>query len=127
MPQWQRLIADGDCHLFHAFEVPYLERMHLQGIDAAILERRRSEAEEAANNTVSEVSGAAEGNARLHPEAIPGEPVSAILARITRLAPHLTVVGKHELESPHLHSGPMGGVGFRIAYHAPTDVLVLSS
>lgn len=27
----------------------------------------------------------------------------------------------------HLQCGPMGGVGFRIAYRAPTDVLVLSS
>jgi nucleotide-binding universal stress UspA family protein len=121
------LVADGDCHLVNAFEVPYLERMYLQGIDAAILERRRREAEEAANKTVREVSGAAEGNARLHLEAIPGEPVSTILRRIERLAPHLVVVGKRELEAPHVQSGPMGGVGFRIAYHTPTDVLVLSS
>lgn len=121
------LVADGECHLVHAFEVPYLERMHLQGIAAAVLERRRREFEEATNKALREVSGAAEGNARLHLTAIPGEPVSAILERIARLAPDLVVVGKRELQAPHVRSGAMGGVGFRIAYHAPTDVLVISS
>ena len=119
------LVADGDCHLVHAFDVPYLERMHLQDIDESIVERRMREAEEAANRMVREALGAAEGTARLHSEAIRGEPVSAILDRIGRLMPHLVIVGKREPGPAHVQSGPMGGVGFRIAYHAPTDVLVL--
>ena len=121
------LVADGECHLLHAFDVPYLERMRLQGVDEVVLERRRKQAEEAANITVRDVLGAAEGKATLHSEAIPGEPVGAILDSIERIRPHLVVVGKRELQPAHLQSGPMGGVGFRIAYHAPTDVLVISS
>lgn len=122
------LVADdGECHLVHAFDVPYLERMRLQGIDEVVLERRRKQAEEAANVMVRDVLGAAEGNATLHCEAIPGEPVGAILDSIERIRPDLVVVGKHEPQPAHLQSGPMGGVGFRIAYHTPTDVLVLSS
>lgn len=121
------LVADGDCHLVHAFGVPYLERMHLQGIDQATIERRTRQAEEAANKMVHDAFGAAEGNARLHGEAIRAEPVSGILGRIESLGPHLVVVGKREPQAAHMQSGPMGGVGFRIAYHAPADVLVLSS
>jgi hypothetical protein len=101
--------------------------MRLQGIDEALIEQRMRQAEEAANNMLRDASGAAEGNARLESEAIRGEPVSAILGRIGCLAPQLVVVGKREPQAAHIQSGPMGGVGFRIAYHAPTDVLVLSS
>lgn len=52
---------------------------------------------------------------------------SAILGRIESLAPNLVVIGRREPQAAHLQPGPMGGVGFRIAYHAPTDVLMLSS
>ncbi len=121
------LVAGGECHLVHAFDVPYVERMRLQEIDEAVLERRRKQAEEAATLAVRGVLGAAEGNARMHSAAIPGEPVSALLESIGRIGPQLVVVGKREPQPAHLQSGPMGGVGFRIAYHAPTDVLVLSS
>lgn len=121
------LIADGECHLVHAFDVPYLERMRLQEIDEVIIERRLRQAEEAANVMVREALGAAEGRAKLYPEVLPGEPVSVLLERIERLAPHLVVIGKSEPQAPQGQCGPMGGVGFRIAYHTPTDVLVLTS
>lgn len=121
------LVGDGECHLVHAFDVPYLERMRLRGVDEAVIERRRRQAQEAAKLTIREVVGAAEGNARLRSESIPGEPVGAILDSIERIRPQLAVVGKCELQPAHVQSGPMGGVGFRIAYHAPADVLVLSS
>lgn len=121
------LVADGNCHLVHAFDIPYLERMRLHGIEEAIVERRMREAAEAANMMVRELCGAMEGNAKIHPEVLAGEPVRAILDAIRRIEPHLVVVGKREPQAAHVHCGPMGGVGFRIAYHAPADVLVLSS
>jgi nucleotide-binding universal stress UspA family protein len=120
------LVADGQCHLVHAFDVPYVERMRLQEIDESIIQARLRQAEEAANTTLREALGAAEGNAKLTCEAVPGEPVSAILAKIESTAPHLTGVGKSEPQAS-AQCGPLGGVGFRIAYHAATDVLVLSS
>jgi nucleotide-binding universal stress UspA family protein len=121
------LVADGECHLVHAFDVPYLERMRLQEVDEVVIERRMRQAEEAANVMVREALGAAEGRAKLYPEAIQGEPVGALLGRIERMAPHLVVVGKSEPQAPQGQCRPMGGVGFRIAYHAPSDVLVLTS
>jgi nucleotide-binding universal stress UspA family protein len=120
------LVADGECHLVHAFDVPYLERMRLQATDEATIQRRMREAEEAANIAVADARGAAEGRAELCPEVIRGEPVSALLNRIARMPPHLVVIGKSEPLAPHGKCGPIGGVGFRIAYHSPTDILVLS-
>lgn len=121
------LVADGECHLVHAFDVPYLERMRLQEIDEVIIERRMRQAEEAANVAVRDALGAAEGHAKLYPEVVQGEPVSALLNRIARVPPSLVVIGKSEPQAPQGQCGALGGVGFRIAYHAPTDVLVLSS
>jgi nucleotide-binding universal stress UspA family protein len=121
------LVGDGECHLVHAFDVPYLERMRLQETDEVVIQRRMREAEEAANIAVREARGAAEGRAKLYPEVIRGEPVSALLDWIERMRPHLVVIGKSEPQAPQGQCGPIGGVGFRIAYHAPTDILVLSS
>lgn len=46
---------------------------------------------------------------------------------LERHAPDLLVIGKREPSAPNVQHGAMGGVGFRIAYHAPVDVLVLPS
>jgi hypothetical protein len=55
------------------------------------------------------------------------ELVCAVLSEVGRVPIDLLVIGKREPPGPHTQHGAMGGVGFRIAYHAPTDVLVLSS
>jgi nucleotide-binding universal stress UspA family protein len=121
------LVGDGDCHVVHAYDVPYVERMRLQEIDEAVIQRRMRQAEEAAIVAVRDLLGAAEGHARLHTRAVCGEPVFAVLAEIGRTPTDLLVIGKREPLVPHAQHGAMGGVGFRIAYHAATDVLVLSS
>jgi nucleotide-binding universal stress UspA family protein len=119
------LVGDGDCHVVHAYDVPYIERMRLQEIDEAVIQRRMRQSEEAAIETVRVLLGAAEGHAKLHARAVRGEPVFAVLAEIGRTPIDLLVIGKSEPSGPHRQRGAMGGVGFRIAYHAPTDVLVL--
>lgn len=122
------LVADGDCHVVHAYDVPYVERMRLQEIDEAVIQRRMRQSEEAASVTVRDLLGAAEGRAKLHTRVMCGEPVRVVLAEIGRIPTvDLLVIGKRERPAPQAQHGPMGGVGFRIAYHAPTDVLVLSS
>ena len=119
------LVADGDCRLVHAYGVPYVERMRLQEVDEAIIQRRMRQSEEAATMAVRDLAGAAEGNARLQTRVISGEPVYAVLAELERNPADLLVIGKREPSTPLAQHGAMGGVGFRIAYHAATDVLVL--
>lgn len=121
------LVGEGDCHVVHAYDVPYVERMRLQEIDESVIERRMKQAEEAAIVTVRDLLGAAEGHAKLHTRAVCGEPACAVLSEVGRVPTDLLVIGKREPPGPHAPHGAMGGVGFRIAYHAPTDVLVLSS
>ena len=121
------LIQEGDCHIVHAYDVPYIERMRLLGVDEAVLEQRTKQSEEAAGLMTRELAGAAEGRAKLHARVVRGEPVAAILAEIERISPELVVIGKRGQEAAAAHSGAVGGVGIRIAYHAPGDVLMLSS
>ncbi len=120
------LVRDGDCHLVHAYGVPYVERMRLRGISQAVVDARMRQAREAAESTPPDIVGAAEGSARMHVHAVNGEPVATVLAEVTRHAPQLVVVGKRESQASVADYGSMGGVGFRIAYHTPTDVLILS-
>lgn len=121
------LVGDGDCHVVNACDVPYVERMRLQEVDETVIQRRMMQSEEAATATLRDLLGAAEGEARLHTRVVRGEPVSAVLAEIGRIPTDLLVIGKREPPASHGQGGAMGGIGFRIAYHAPTDVLVLSS
>lgn len=114
------LIDDGDCRVVYAYDVPYVERMRLQEIDEAVIRQRRGLAEKAATELVQDLLGAAEGRARLQPRALHGEPVATVLAELARTPADLLVIGKREPR------GAMGAVGLRIAYHAPTDVLVLA-
>ncbi len=121
------LVQDGDCHVVHAYGVPYVERMRLRGIAEAVVDARMRQAREAAELTPPDVIGAAEGSARMHVHAVNGEPVAAVLAEVASHTPQLVVVGKRESQSSSAGDGIMGGVGFRIAYHTPTDVLILSN
>lgn len=121
------LVGDGECTLLHAYDVPYLERMRLQEIDEAVIQRRRQQSEDAAKAVVRDLLGAAEGHAALHARAVCGEPVSVVLAEIGGTPADLLVIGKRESSGPRAQPAAMGGVGFRLAYHAPTDVLVLPS
>jgi nucleotide-binding universal stress UspA family protein len=121
------LVADGDCYIVHAYDVPYVERMRLQEVDEAVIERRMRQSEEAAIMLIRDLAGAAEGHAKLHTRAIGGEPVSSVLAELERNPADLVVIGKREPNAPLAQRGAMGGVGFRIAYHAAADVVVLPS
>jgi nucleotide-binding universal stress UspA family protein len=120
------LVKGGDCHLVHAYGVPYVERMRLRGIADAVVDARMRQAREAAELTPPDIIGAAEGSARMHVHAVNGEPVAAVLAEVRRYAPQLVVIGKCESPALAARGSIMGGVGFLIAYHAPTDVLILS-
>jgi nucleotide-binding universal stress UspA family protein len=120
------LVPGGDCHVVHAYELPYVERMRLGGVTEAVIDGRMRQAHEEATTTAQEVLGAAQGAARVQRHAVRGEPVATVLAEIMRHAPQLVVIGKRGPRAPHVQHGVMGGVGFRIAYHAPVDVLIIS-
>jgi nucleotide-binding universal stress UspA family protein len=118
------LVQGGDCHVLHAYDLPYVERLRPGGAVTAVIEGQRQmrQAYEEALTSVEEALCATEGTVRLHRHAVRGKPVAMILAEITLHAPQLVVIGK---SAPQGRQRMMDGVGFRIACHAPVDVLIV--
>ena len=117
----------GECHVVHAFDAPYVERLRAQGVVEAVIEACTEEARRAAQNSVAAVleAPAATPERRLHTHLVCGEPISAILAEIDRCRPEFVVVGKHKSTPRESPTRFVGTVALRLAYHAPSDVLVV--
>jgi nucleotide-binding universal stress UspA family protein len=120
------LLREGDCHVVHAYDVPYLERVRKRGVSEVAIRSRMDEVRNMAQGFLDEVlyEAAASGQ-RLHAHLVCGEPVSAVLAEIDRYRPDLIIVGKHEHPQREQFTATLGSVAVRIAYHAPGDVLVV--
>ncbi len=54
-----------------------------------------------------------------------GAPVVTVLAQIRELAPQLVVIGQHQHHANEHPGAWAAGLGTRIAYHCPTDVLMI--
>ena len=120
------LLGEGDCHIVHAFDVPYVERMRRRGMSETAIQSCSEEVRKAAQSFIEGVLDMGVGpGQRLHGHLVCGEAVGALLAQIDSRQPDLVVVGKHEHPPREHHIGSFGSVALRIAYHAPGDVLVV--
>ena len=121
------LVQGGDCHVLHAYDLPYIERSRPGGAVQAVIEGQRQmrQAYEAAITSVEEALCTSQGAVRLHRHAVRGKPAEMIFAEITLHAPQLVVIGKSDPQPPHVRQRMIESVGFRIAYHAPVDVLIV--
>lgn len=120
------LFGEGDCHIVHAFDAPYVERMRARGVAETVIQACTDEARKAAKSSVDDVlSDAATPGRRLHAHLVCGEPITAVLAEIDRCRPELVVVGKHQNAPRESATRFVGTIALRIAYHAPSDVLVV--
>jgi nucleotide-binding universal stress UspA family protein len=124
---WARsLVSEGECHLVHAFDAPYVARLRKQGIDEASIHACVEEARQSATHFVDEVlTGYAESKQQLSAHLVCGEPVAAVLGVLKHIKPDVAVLGKHEHSPRDMHLRAFGSVTLRIAYHAMCDVLVV--
>jgi nucleotide-binding universal stress UspA family protein len=129
------LVGSGETHIVHAYCIPYIERMRSpdeSGPPGAASSPDGpsgdplKQAADAAAATLAEVRGAAETVAQVETHAVHADPVVATLQQIARHAAPVVVIGKRNVPTPLVPSGPIGNVAFRIADHAPADVLILS-
>jgi nucleotide-binding universal stress UspA family protein len=121
------LVQGGDCHVLHAYDLPYIERLRPGGAVRGVIEGQRQmrQAYEEAIASVEEALCATQGVVRLHRHALRGQPVAMVLAEITVHAPQLVVIGKRDPLSPHPQQSMMDDVGYRIADQVPVDVLIV--
>jgi len=119
------LVDGGDCHLVRSYEVPYLERLKLSGVNAEAIAGCTQDAELAARYAADPPWSEEDANARIHMHLVRGTPIPAVLAEVTRHSPQLVAVGRHEATRLEADHPLMGCVGIRLAYHCPVDVLVV--
>jgi universal stress protein E len=117
------MIADGDCHLFHAHESAYLQRLRLCNTPDAVLEACEETTGATARAAFDALLKSLPAHDRLHLHLHQGKPLDKLVAVIDQHDPQLLVVGKCDGGPNGEDQG--GTVGLRMAYHTPVDTLVV--
>lgn len=118
------LVGTGDCHVMHAYDVPYIERTRASGVSDASIRECILATESAAHRIVSEVSAAAAPEAHMHSHIVRGNPLGCLVTEIARHQPTLVALGRQEANAAESRE-PFGTDGLRMAYHCPVDTLVV--
>jgi universal stress protein E len=117
------LVSGGDCHIVHAFDAPYCERLRLCGTDSAAIDACVQTTEAVARQGLDKLLLAAAQDARVHLHLVRGNPLGVLVTEIARHAPQLVVIGRHDNDAERAAGG--GTLGLRMTYHTPVDVLVV--
>jgi nucleotide-binding universal stress UspA family protein len=119
------LVPGGQCHILHAYDAPYMERMRLCGVNEASVASCLLATEKAAQSSTDQMLSAAAPGARVTARVVHGNPLGALVTEIALYGPQLVVLGKHEPGYELSAPGPVGALALRMAYHTPVDVLVV--
>ncbi len=119
------LVPSGNCHIVHAYDAPYSERMRLCGIDSVAIEACIGDTEAAARASLDKLVAAAVTDEHAHLHLVQGNPLGILVTEIARHCPQLVIIGRHEPERGESLHNPIGSMGLRMAYHIPVDVLVV--
>jgi nucleotide-binding universal stress UspA family protein len=120
------LVPGGDCHILHAYDAPYSERMKLCGTSYAALDARVLAAEAEVRPSLDKLPAEASPNSNVHLHLEQGSPLGALVTATARYCPQFVVVGRRESERAQSLHESYGCTGLRMAYHTPVDVLVIA-
>lgn len=125
--RWAHTVVEsGDCHIVHAFDVPYAERLRAHGLPEATLLECQSDVRKSSSAIVDElVAATGKTDLRLHAHLVCGEAVGALLTEIEARKPDVVILGKHQHPPREVHLAALGSVAMRVAYHASGDVLIV--
>lgn len=118
------LVGTGDCHVMHAYDVPYIERTRASGVSNTSIDECVAATESAAQRFVDDVITAAAPEAHTYPHVVRGNPLGCLVTEIARHQPTLVVLGRQEADAGESFE-PFGTEGLRMAYHCPVDTLVV--
>jgi nucleotide-binding universal stress UspA family protein len=126
LTRWAGALAgSGTCHVVRAYEAPYANRMQLCNFDAAEIAQSAEEQRRLAQQDCEVLERTAEPGTHLVFHILRGPPVSTVLGQIKQFAPQLVVIGQHAHHADEHPGAWAAGLGTRIAYHSPTDVLMV--
>lgn len=118
------LVGSGDCHIMHAYDVPYIERTRASGVSNVAIDESVAATEAAAQRILGDVVTAAASEAHTHAHRVRGNPLGCLITEIARHQPTLVVLGRQETNTGESFE-PFGTEGLRMAYHCPVDTLVV--
>jgi nucleotide-binding universal stress UspA family protein len=126
LTRWASALAgSGTCHVVRAYDAPYAKRMRLCNVDDTEIAHSADEQRRLAQQDCEVLERTTEPGTHLAFHILRGAPVSTVLSQVQQWAPQLVVIGQHQ---PHADEHPgawAAGLGIRIAYHCPTDVLMI--
>jgi len=126
LTQWASMLAgSGPCHVVRAYEAPYADRMRLcRYADSEIVESAE-EQRGIAQQDCAALEHTMEPGTDLVVHIIRGATVPTVLGQVKLCAPQLVVIGQHAHHADEHPGAWAAGLGTRIAYHCPTDVLLV--
>lgn len=123
LAQARRVAPHAQLVLFHAFQVPFEEKLHFAGVDAATLEHYRQQARTLAVQQVHELAERAGLKAsQWTPCIVEGDPSQRMAQQELALDCDLVVLGKHGQSATE--AWLLGGVTTHLLAEGSADVLV---
>ena len=125
---WASLLAgSGPCHLVRAYDAPFANRMRLCKYAEAEITQAAEEQRRIAQQDCDALHQAVSPKTDLIVHIACGEPVPTVLGQVRECAPQLVVIGQHQHHGNEHPGAWAAGFGTRMAYHCPTDVLMIPS
>jgi nucleotide-binding universal stress UspA family protein len=126
LAQWaSTLAAAGTCHVVRAYEAPYANRMRLCRYADTEIAQSAEEPRRIAQQDCAALQHSMEPATNLIVHIVCGAPLPTVLGQVKQCAPQLVVIGRHQHHSDEHPGAWAAGLGTRIAYHCPTDVLIV--
>jgi nucleotide-binding universal stress UspA family protein len=124
--QWAQVLAGtDDCHVVRTYDAPFEFRLRLCGLSDAQIDAATESQRRLAQEECSELEKFAPPGASCTVHVVRGAPVAAVLAEVAAKSPGLLIVGQHRHRDDDLPGAWAAEVGTRLAYHCPTDVLIV--
>jgi nucleotide-binding universal stress UspA family protein len=126
LTQWASSLAgSGTCHLVRVYDAPYLDRMRLCGLSETEIEASAEEQRRLALQDCAALERSVLPEKYLIVHIVRGAPVPTVLRQIAEYGPQLVVIGQHQHHADEHPGAWAAGLGTRIAYHCPRDVLMV--
>jgi nucleotide-binding universal stress UspA family protein len=119
------LAGSGTCHVVRAYDAPYANRLRLCRYGDTEIIQSADEQCRLARQDCEALELTLDPGRHLTVHTVCGAPVPSVLRQVKECAPQLVVIGQHQHQAEEHPGAWAAGLGTRIAYHCPTDVLMV--
>jgi nucleotide-binding universal stress UspA family protein len=126
LTQWASALAgSGSCHVVRVYDAPYADRLRLCHYEDTEIAHSAEEQRLLALQDCAALEPTLPPGSHLSIHIVRGATVPVVLEQVQQYSPQLVVVGQHAHHSGEHPGAWAAGLGTRIAYHCPVDVLMV--